>query len=145
MHGICFENPLQYWFEHKVPRTTINPGFIEKAINQDDVFMVKPDAKLVWLGSTPIVTHFTKGKKGKQREMAEFKFFDKKSQFSTQVDKIYSVWLYKFLEDISPENSQRITFRKAQSDFEKTTGHDFEPFWYGKAVNTLRQSGLLVL
>ena len=145
MHGICFEYPLQYWFEHKVPRTTVDPRFIENAINQGDAFLVKPDAKLVWLGSTPIVTHFTKGKKGKQWEVAEFKFFDKKAQFSIQVDKNYSVWLGKFLDDISPENAQRITFRKAQSDFEKTTGHDFEPFWYGKAVNTLRQSGLLVL
>ena len=145
MHGLCFEHPLQFWFDHKVPRTKVNPGFIENAIAQEDAFLVRPDAKLVWLGSKPVVTYFVKEKKGKQWEMAEFKFFDKKSHFSIQVERQYSSWLYKFLEDISTENSQRLTFQKTKDDFEKATGHDFEPFWYGKGVNTLRRSGLLVL
>ena len=145
MHGICFEHPLQFWFDHKVPRTKVNPGFIENAIAQEDIFLVRPDAKIVWLGSKPVVTYFVKEKRGKQWKMAEFKFFDKKSQFSLQVDQIYSAWLSKFLEDIRPENTHRLTFQKTKDDFEKFIGQDFEPFWYGKAVNTLRRSGLLVL
>lgn len=145
MHGICFENPLQFWFEYKVPPTKVAPDFIENAINTDQNFLVKPDAKLVWLGSKPVVIPFTKSRKGKQWEMAEFKFYDKRSQFSIQIDKAFSDWLISFLDIISPENTERLTFQKAKEDFERITGADFEPFWYGKAVNTLRQSGLLVL
>ena len=145
MHGICFEHPLQYWFDHKVPRTKVNPGFIEKAIAQEDVFLVRPDAKLAWLGSKPVVTYSVKEKKGKRWEVADFKFFEKKSEFSVQVDKIYSAWFIKFLDDISTDKSQRLTFQKTKDDFEMVVGQDFEPFWYGKAVNTLRRSGLLVL
>jgi hypothetical protein len=145
MHGICFGHPLQFWFEHKVPRTKVNPDFIESAIKKDEGFLVKPDAKLVWLGSKPIVTKFVKSKKGQQWKMADFKFFDKKSQFSIQVDENYAEWLSNLLEQISPENVDRLTLQKVKDDFENATGRDFEPFWYGKSVNTLRQSGLLVL
>ncbi|MES3016967.1 MAG: radical SAM protein [Bacteroidota bacterium] len=145
MHGICFENPLQSWFEHKVPRTTVDRRFIENAINTDDGFLVKPDAKLVWLGSKPIITSFTKTKKGKQWETAEFKFYDKRSDFCIQIDKSYAEWLKAFLDNCRPENADRLIFQKVKDDFEKVTGDDFEPFWYGKAINTLRQSGLLIL
>jgi hypothetical protein len=145
MHGICFDHPLQNWFDHKVPRTKVDPRFIERAINSDDSFFVKPDSKLVWLGSKPAVKQFVKTKKGKNFSIAEFTFFDKKSQFSIHVDEVYANWLLQFLDLISPGNPDRLTFQKAKEDFEQLTSQDFEPFWYGKAVNTLRHSGLLVL
>lgn len=145
MHGICFDNPLQYWFEHKVPRTKVDPDFIETAINDNDTFFVKPEAKLVWLGSKPVVRFFTRTKKGKQWEMAELKFYDKKSELIVQVEAEFVDWLVSFLEAAAPERADLITFQKAKESFEKTMSSDFEPFWYGKSINTLRQSGLLVL
>lgn len=145
MHGICFDHPLQNWFDHKVPRTKVAPDFIEKAISADGAFFVKPDAKLVWLGSKPSVSTFIKSKKGKQWPTAELAFFDKKSQFAIQVEEFYSDWLLNFLDEASPNNPERLTFQKAKESFEQVTGHDFEPFWYGKPLNALRQSGLLVL
>jgi hypothetical protein len=38
-----------------------------------------------------------------------------------------------------------MNFREAKEDYEISIGEDFEPFWYGKAINSLRQNGLLVL
>jgi hypothetical protein len=145
MHGICFEHPLQFWFDHKVPRTKVDPNFIENAIAKDEGFIVNPHAKLLWLGSKPSITRYTKSKKGQLWNMAELKFFDKRSQFSLHIDENLSGWLVDFLQVISPENADRITFRKAKEGFEIATGQDFEPFWYGKSIHTLRQSGLLVL
>ena len=145
MHGVCFDHPLQNWFDHKVPRTIVNPGFIEKSVSTNESFLVKPDSKLVWLGSKPIVTSLLKNKKGRQGAMVELKFFNKKSQFGVQVNEELASWLVNFLAQISPDNTERINFLKAKENFEKTTGQDFEPFWYGKAINKLRQSGLLVL
>ena len=44
------------------------------------------------------------------------------------------------------DSTELMTFKKAKEDFEAGLGLDFEPFWYGKAINTLRQqSDLLVL
>ena len=47
MHGICFELPLQDWFDFKVPRTKIPRNYIENALNELDNIFVKPTAKIV--------------------------------------------------------------------------------------------------
>lgn len=145
MHGICFDYPLQEWFEHKVPKTKVDPGHIEQALIKDDSYIIKPDAKIVWLGTSPEVKIFTKSKKGRQRELTELKFYDKKGAFSIQIAKEQTEWLIQFLQKISPDSKQFINFREAKEDYERLIGEDFEPFWYGKAINTLRQNGLLVL
>lgn len=145
MHGICFDYPLQEWFEHKVPKTQVLPSHIEQALIKDDSYIIKPDAKLVWLGNIPEMISLIKSKKGRQWEVTEFKFYDKKGAFSIQISKQQAEWLVQFLQKMSPDKKQLITFREAKDDFERLIGEDFEPFWYGKAINTLRQYGLLVL
>lgn len=145
MHGICFEYPLQDWFEHKVPKTRIDPQFIVRSISEDEPIFIKPDAKIVWLGSRPLLKYFTKSRKGSQQEMAELKFYDKKSEFTIRLEKEHADWLINFLPKLDPENTEIFSFKKLKEEFENSLQQDFEPFWYGKAINTLRQSGLLVL
>jgi radical SAM superfamily enzyme YgiQ (UPF0313 family) len=145
MQGICFDYPLQEWFEHKVPKTKVDPGHIEQALIKDDSFIIKPDAKIVWLGTSPESSSLTKSKKGRQWEVIELKFYDKKGVFSLQTAKEQADWLIQFLQKISPDAKQLMNFREAKEDYEISIGEDFEPFWYGKAINSLRQNGLLVL
>jgi radical SAM superfamily enzyme YgiQ (UPF0313 family) len=145
MHGICFDYPLQEWFEHKVPKTKVDPSHIEHALIKDDSYIINPDAKIVWLGNTPEMNSLIKSKKGRQWEVTEFKFYDKKGAFSIQIAKEQAEWLIQFLQTISPDKKQFMTFREAKDDYERLIGEDFEPFWYGKAINTLKQRGLLVL
>jgi hypothetical protein len=145
MHGICFDYPLQEWFEHKVPRTKVDPQYILKCLSTEDTFLIKPDAKIVWLGAKPEISYFTKSKKGRQWEMSELKFFNKRESFSIQIEKEQGEWLFKFIPMCSTDSTELMTFKKAKEDFEVSLGLDFEPFWYGKAINTLRQSDLLVL
>jgi hypothetical protein len=145
MHGICFDYPLQEWFEHKVPKTKVDPGHIEQALIKDDSFIIKPDAKIVWLGTSPESSSLTKSKKGRHWEVIELKFYDKKGVFSLQTAKEQADWLIQFLQKISPDAKQLMNFREAKEDYEISIGEDFEPFWYGKAINSLRQNGLLVL
>ena len=145
MHGICFDYPLQEWFEHKVPKTKVDPQFIIKSLSREESFLIKPDAKIVWLGIKPVIDYFSKSKKGRHWEMAGLKFYDKKGSFNIQVEKDQANWLVEFLTLASPENSELMTFKRAKSDFESKLQSDFEPFWYGKAINILRQSDLLIL
>lgn len=145
MHGICFDHPLQEWFEHKIPKTKVDPRFIENALSKENFINVKPDSKLVWLGTRPELSFFTKNKKGNQWEMAELLFYDKKEDFSVQLKKEHAEWMVNFLNIARPENENLTTYRKTKDDFETVLGEDFEPFWYGKAVNTLRNKGLLVM
>jgi hypothetical protein len=128
-----------------VPKTKVHPRHIEQALIKDDSYIIKPDAKIVWLGTNPELKILTKSKKGRHWEVTELKFYEKKGFFSIQIAKQQAEWLVQFLQKISLDKKQLITFREAKDDFVRLIGEDFEPFWYGKAINTLRQNGLLLL
>lgn len=142
MHGLCFDYPLQEWFDFKVPRTKIPDDYIYNVLQDENNFNIKPTAKIVWLGGKPSISYFTKTKKGRTFENAVLTFHDKKETFSIQVSQPEGKWLVQFLQEAS---GTAVTFAKAKQSFEETTGEDFEPFWFSKPVNTLRDFGLLVL
>jgi len=145
MHGICFDYPLQDWFDFKVPRTKVSPDYIYNALQNEDTFTVKPTAKIVWTGGKPVVSYFTKNKKGRQFEMASLTFHDKKESFAIQVNKDDADWLTAVLSKISVAQNKILTFNEVKADYENADREDFELFWYSKPVNTLRSCGLLVL
>jgi hypothetical protein len=145
MHGICFDYPLQDWFESKIPKTKIPEDFIVNAVQEEENFDMKLLAKIVWIGRNPIVEYFIKSKKGNSREMAKLIFHDKKESFTLQVDKKEGEWLSAILQQISAGNLKIHTLQQVKTDFENTGLENFELFWYSKPINTLRNSGLLVL
>ena len=65
MHGIGFEFDLQLWFDFKVPKTTIPAMYIHSCIAEQEEFKIRPNAKIVWLGSMPVTYSYTKTKKKK--------------------------------------------------------------------------------
>lgn len=144
MHGICFDYPLQDWFDFKIPRTKVPSNFIEIALNDEDKFNVKPTAKVIWMGGKPSAEYFTKSKKGNSWEVATLTFHAKKESFSIQTNKTEGAWLIGILEKISISNEKVHTFLEVKTDFE-TEIENFELFWYSKPINTLRDYGLLVL
>ncbi|KAF2342401.1 B12-binding domain-containing radical SAM protein [Flavobacterium tistrianum] len=144
MHGICFDYELQEWFDFKIPRTKIHPDFIFNALEEQNDFNTKPNAKVVWLGGKPTAEAFTKSKKGRSWEMMSLTFHDKKESFDIQTSKEEGEWLLSILSKIAVSGSKGYTFQEVKNDFE-TELEDFELFWYSKPVNTLREFGLLVL
>ena len=144
MHGICFDYKLQDWFDFKIPRTTIPSNFIDKALQADENFNVKPTAKIVWLGGKPTTETFTKSKKGNTWEMMTLNFHSKKETFSIQTNQKEGEWLVSILDKIAISNEKTLTFQEIKTDFESSIEH-FELFWYSKPIHTLREFGLLVL
>lgn len=144
MHGICFDYPLQDWFEFKIPKTKIPEDFIYEALNADEDFKIKPTAKIVWLGGKPLVELYTKSKKGNSWEMMGLTFHDKKESFTIQVNKKEGEWLVEILNKISVSNPKTYSFNELKTDFEMIL-EDFELFWYSKSIHILRDFGLLVL
>ena len=67
MNGVGFDLPVTDWFEMKVPKTKIDPQFIESAINSDSFPTSRPSSKPIWMGHTPLVSKFSVNKKGKQK------------------------------------------------------------------------------
>ncbi len=144
MHGICFDYPLQDWFDFKIPNTKIPADYIVSCLEKETDFNIKPSAKIVWIGGKPISEAFIKSKKGNSWEMTKLTFHDKSESFEITLDKDKAQWVIKILETISVFNDYKLTFTQLKSDFENSF-EDFELFWYSKPINTLRKFGLLAL
>ncbi|MFC6876628.1 B12-binding domain-containing radical SAM protein [Flavobacterium myungsuense] len=144
MHGICFDYPLQDWFEFKIPKTKIPEDFIFKALHDEVNFNSKPNAKVVWLGGEPTIEHFAKSKKGSSWKMMKLTFHDKKESFTIQVNKLEGEWLVDMLQKITVKNSKVYSFNELKLDFESSL-ENFEMFWHSKPINSLRNFGLLIL
>ena len=144
MHGICFDYDLQEWFDFKIPRTKIEPHFIENALQKETVLSTKPNAKIVWTGGNPLVKTFTKSKKGSSWEMMTLVFHQKTHSFEITLEQDKGDWLLGKLEVLSVSNEKRLTFQQLKANFEKYF-EDFELFWYSKPMITLKEVGLLTL
>jgi hypothetical protein len=140
MHGLCFEYPLQDWFDFKIPKTKIQPDFIAECLEEQDHSLIKPTAKIVWIGNQPIVEEI-RTKKGPALQMT---FHEKMETFSLNMEKQKGEWLLENLKLIDVWNAKTITFSELKTSFENKFEH-FELFWYSKPINEMREQGLLVL
>jgi hypothetical protein len=140
MHGLCFEYPLQDWFDFKIPKTKIQPDFIAECLEEQDHSLIKPTAKIVWIGNQPIVEEI-KTKKGPTLQMT---FHEKMETFSLNIEKQKGEWFLENLKLIDVRNAKTITFSELKTSFETKFEH-FELFWYSKPINEMREQGLLVL
>ena len=144
MQGIGFELPLQDWFDFKIPRTKVPSNFIDSCLDQELSFGIKPTAKVVWLGTNPLVEETSKTKRGETWHSVQFTFHDKLDSFQISVNKEKGEWLILKLEELSPLSKKQKSLGELKSDFE-THFEDFELFWYSKSMAKLKEKGLLVL
>jgi hypothetical protein len=144
MHGIGFELPLQEWFNFKIPKTQIKPDYIYNCLDTTVDFNIKPNAKIVWLGTTPMVTEQTKSKRGQTLKSLTMTFHYKTNVFNISLEKEQGLWLLNTLKTINPNHNKQRTYDDLKSDFE-TQFENFELFWFSKPILKLREVGLLVL
>tara|TARA_R110000868_G_scaffold145181_4_gene365237 strand:- start:9854 stop:12043 length:2190 start_codon:yes stop_codon:yes gene_type:complete len=144
MHGIGFDLPLQDWFDFKIPKTQIAANFINLSIGTASDFTIKPTAKIVWLGSIPLVEAYTKSKRGQSWELLKFTFHDKKNTVSISLNKDKGEWFINQLAGLTPNNNKQVSFKEMKADFE-TNFEDFELFWFSKPINSLKKIGLLTV
>ncbi|KUF39395.1 B12-binding domain-containing radical SAM protein [Myroides marinus] len=145
MHGMCFDWPLNEWFDFKVPRTSISPDYIFSCLNNEPLTVCKPNQKVVWLGTFPYIEYFEKKKKNRVFEMAQLVFYTKKETIAVDVDRVVGDWFVHFVETLKEKTSQTMTYQEMKKSFEEFTNEDFEPFWYSKPALALKDMALLVL
>ncbi|RYY55523.1 MAG: radical SAM protein [Chitinophagaceae bacterium] len=145
MHGIGLNDPLQKWFDFKIPKTSVDPGHIKNVLEQDQYVSSKPTQRIVYLGRPPVVEHFTKSKKGNSWEMTSLVFQDKRAKVSISVGREQGDWLAAILQKVSISNPGTVTLQEVTDSYEAAGLEDFELFWDNKPVNTLYKVGLLKL
>ncbi len=143
MHQAYFEKPLQYWFEHIIPQTTIAPNYIFSCINEVVHQSIKPNAKVVWLGNISIKEENTKTKKGQilTTLLCTVAFIN--TEKNIVLPKQEGMWFVQLLNEIS--GSTNFTFGQLKESYTKAGFEDFDLFWYNKPINSLNAFGLFVL
>jgi hypothetical protein len=145
MHGHCIEYPLQKWFDFKVPKTSIEPNYIASIISTDEYLVPKPSTKIIYLGQPPILSFFTKTKKGSSWEMCDVSFETKKTTLQIKLTKEEAVWLTEILTHLHISQPKNLTRQEVEAHYTAAGLENFELFWDNKPINTLHKVGLLML
>ncbi len=144
MHSACYDYPLQKWFDFKVPKTTIAPDFIKRAI-EEPVLHGNANNRVIWLGIQPKAEMVQRSKKGNHWEMMSLTFQTRRSTLTISVEPAKGEWLLSLLPLLSIQNPSQLTLRQVKEHYEKAGLENFELFWDNKPVNTLYKAGLLHL
>jgi len=145
MHGIGFEFPLQDWFDMKVPKTKVDRDFILNAIQESPFVEIKSSAKIIFLGGAPLLKSVHKIKKGQSMEYIELTFHTKVSTIVLLLESNEARWLLQILNKLSIGPSEVLTFEDVKNDYMSYGLGAFDVLWFGKAMDQLREAGLLLV
>jgi hypothetical protein len=146
MHGICFDFPLQEWFDFKIPKTSVPANFIFKALQDEPPMAFKPNAKVVWLGGKPDLFAYTYQKKGKQRQGNKLIFEHKRGSSQLKLGEKEARWLMEILPLIQPERDKKeLTFSQLKESFENFGLGDFLEFFQSSTWISLEEEGLVLV
>jgi radical SAM superfamily enzyme YgiQ (UPF0313 family) len=144
MHHTCLDKPLQHWFDFKTPLTSIPKDYILKVLNNEEMPVLKPSSKIIFIGTMPTVSFSVQSKKGMQRDMMSLLFFTAIENIKIQLPKENGEWLLSLLKNAHIDNANTITMQDAMLSYASAGLEDFDLFWYNKPMNGLYKVGLLV-
>lgn len=141
MHGICFDTPLQDWFDPKstgfeIPETTIDPEYITNCLDTESVSLPRPTDKLVWISALPSVVQ--------NEDFVTITFHSKKASEAVELDTELGFWLAEWIEKIHYTAAEMSTFKQFKTSFEEEY-EDVESLWDSDVMAVAREFGLLVL
>ncbi|MFZ4542968.1 MAG: B12-binding domain-containing radical SAM protein [Saprospiraceae bacterium] len=147
MHGIGLDYPLGDWFEFSVPKTSVKPNFIEKALNDQFEKAINDNQQVLWLSNVPkLVQH--KGKKA-NLNISKLTFTDKKAEYMLLTGSATAEWLDKTLRAIRPQSQTApLSIAQLKTSFQAAALDDYENFDEFLASYTwkqLREAGLLIV
>ncbi|RFP67038.1 radical SAM protein [Hymenobacter lapidiphilus] len=140
LHGVALHEPLSFWFDFRVPKTTVPRNTVAQALQEP----IKPDfakqnLRLFWLGNAPELRLETAKKSGR----AILTFYEQAEDFELKVPAALGPWLHDLLTRLSSDYDTKILLKDAARDF--PAGSVFAQFLESEAWLTLREKGLLIL
>ena len=144
MHGVGFEMKLQEWFEFRVPKPTVSAHYIADAIKSRPWNSPGSNSKVIWLGNTPTMKTTSQSKKGLIVEFLQLDFDTKEEHVKVNLPLDQGKWLVRQLEKLSVDNPKAVLYSELKASFESDLG-DFEPFWFSKQMNKMREVGFIVV
>jgi hypothetical protein len=142
MHGACFDFPLQKWFDFKIPKTSINPNYIQAQLNSPEL-TTNMNVKAIWLGVMPKEELIQRSKKGAKWEELSLTFQSPTQTLTVHLAPSHGAWLLQLLPKLSLSNGNGMTYAEIKENFKANGLEGFELFWDNKPITTLYKVGLL--
>jgi len=136
MHGICFDTPLQDWFDFDVPITTVRPEYIANCLDSESTNLPRGTDKLVWINALPTVIQ--------EEDFVTIAFHSKKASDSIELDTDLGLWIATWLERMHYSTEDTVTFKQLKTSFEQDYD-DIKTLWYSEIIDVAKEFGLLVL
>lgn len=141
MHGVGFDEPLANWFDFKIPKTSISRTFIKDALTIEAIHLPKESAKIFWIGAIPI---FESYQDKYNNELMKITIHEKSDYNSIVTSSEHGQWISHIISQVAIHEKNKVTFSDLKQNFEDYF-EGFEAFWISPAMQTLRESGLIVL
>jgi hypothetical protein len=145
MHGICFDFPVQQWFDFQIPRTTIAPDFIRSIISQNIAYQPGPHARIIWTGAIPQTKFYVRQKKGKSIPSARIIIQTTQQEVVIQTDEQTGKWLADIFPILIPGKHDPLTFQKLEELYIQGNKGNFKAFWEGPIFKSLRKTELFLI
>ena len=140
MHGVCFDFPLQEWFDDEIPETSISPDYIQNCLEAQEFTKPKLSSKIFWLGGVNAFS-VTKVEDG----YAELVVHLKDNVLELEIDKNILPWFFQILPLLASYSHDNIfTFGLFKGSYEAFFD-DFEIFWESEFIQILRENGLVIV
>jgi hypothetical protein len=146
MHGAGFDLPLQEWFDHEVPETTVEPDYIELCVAENADTAPRPSALVIWMGQAPQVNPFVEtDADGTEIALTELVFYRQKDEWGFATEAAVGDWLASILPILLIGEHEPMTFAQLKKHYESQDLGRFEEFTASETWEQLRENGLLVL
>jgi Radical SAM superfamily len=146
MHGVGFELPLSDWFDHKVPRTTVKPDFIQKSVADKSEQKASSYHAIYWLGYEPTTTQIAMPKR--RDAFVTVPLQTKSGRFELQTGAETAQFLLKHFHLFSINQPEFLTLAGLKELFEAANLADFssfEAFLSSYTWQQLRDNGMVVV
>ena len=135
MHGVCLDHPLQEWFDHRIPVTSLPPDLIESYLARPDGRDIKPTNMILWIGG-PVSYDDRSG---------VLTVSNKQETIEIRCPEPEGKWLSSVLMSMSPAGTTSYVYQQLLEEYEQQQFTDFTLFWYGPIMEELKEAGMLVL
>lgn len=137
MHGMCFDFPLQEWFDFRIPQPTVAPDFIAGCLEYEDDSLGRPSARVVWVGGEPEFVSLPDA-------AVQVTLFDRRDTETFILDHYRAGWLQALLTRCGDRDAPLMTVAQMRESYEVDLP-DFSDFWYSGEMDLVRGYGLLVV
>jgi len=135
MHAIGLEEPLRFWFDHKVPETSLPPELVEDIVNEPEFRETRPNHILLWMGGP---AHY-------DAQAKALIITTRQDTLEIPMAAAEGSWLVELLPAMSPAQSTSFTYAQLQEAHVRKGLRNFQQLWFGHTMEALREAGLLVV